>query len=146
MNQAPPLDAIAAVLDRHPEIEMAIVFGSMASGHHRADSDLDLAVRGPAVLDTAAKLALITELAVATGRAVDLVDLRRTGEPLLGQVLRYGRRLRGSDEAYAELLYRHLLDATDFMPYVQRMLAERRAHWSGHARASSNAHADGTAV
>lgn len=126
-----PLDAIAAVLDRHSEIDVAIVFGSLASGRHRPDSDLDLAVQGPAVRDAAAKLALIAELAEATGRTVDLVDLRRVGEPLLGQVLQHGRRLRGSDEAVAELLHRHLLDAADFMPYVHRMLAERRARWIG---------------
>jgi predicted nucleotidyltransferase len=133
MKPLPQFDAIAAVLDRHPEIDVAIAFGSLASGRQRPDSDLDLdlAVRGPAVLGAAAKLALIAELAAATGRAVDLVDLRQVGEPLLGQVLRHGRRLRGSDEAFAALLHRHLLDAADFMPYVQRMLAERRARWIG---------------
>jgi len=41
-------------------------------------------------------LALIAERA-ATGRSADLVDLRQVGEPWLGQVLRHGRRLRGSD-------------------------------------------------
>lgn len=131
MKPIPQIDAIAAVLDRHPELELAIAFGSLAGGRHRPDSDLDLAVQGPAVLDATAKMALIAELAAATGRAVDLVDLRRAGEPLLGQVLRHGRRLRGSDAAFAALLHRHLLDAADFMPYVQRMLAERRAQWIG---------------
>ncbi len=131
MKPIPQIDAIAAVLDRHPEIDLAIVFGSLASSRHRPDSDLDLAVRAPAVFGAAATLALIGELAGATGRAVDLVDLRRVGEPLLGQVLRHGHRLRGSDEAFAALLHRHLLDAADFMPYVHRMLAERRARWIG---------------
>jgi predicted nucleotidyltransferase len=131
MRPIPQIDAIAAVLDRHPEIDLAIVFGSLASGRHRPNSDLDLAVRAPVVLGAAARLALIGELAGATGRAIDLVDLRRVGEPLLGQVLRHGHRLRGSDEAFAALLHRHLLDAADFMPYVQRMLAERRARWIG---------------
>jgi len=41
-------------------------------------------------------LALIAERA-ATGRSADLVDLRQVGEPWLGQVLRHGRRVRGSD-------------------------------------------------
>lgn len=127
----PHIDAIAAVLDRHPEIDLAIVFGSLARGRQRPDSDLDLAVRGPAALDAAAKLTLIGELAEATGRPVDLIDLWLAGEPLLGQVLRHGLRLRGSDEAFAELLHRHLLDTADFMPYVQRLLAERRARWIG---------------
>ena len=131
MKPISPIDALATVLDRHPEIDVAIAFGSLASGRHRPDSDLDLAVQAPAVLDATAKMELIAELATATGRAVDLVDLRRAGEPLLGQVLRHGRRLRGTDEAFATLLHRHLLAAADFMPYIQRMLAERRAQWIG---------------
>jgi uncharacterized protein len=131
MESTSPLDSIAAVLDRHPAIDIAIAFGSLASGHYRPDSDLDIAVRGPAALGPETKMALIADLAEATGRAVDLVDLRQIGEPLLGQVLRHGRRLRGSDQAFAELLHRHLLDAADFLPYVHRMLAERRARWFG---------------
>lgn len=131
MKPIPQVDAITEVLDRHPEIDVAIVFGSLAGGHHRPDSDLDLAVQAAQVLDAATRSALITEFAEATGRAVDLVDLRRVGEPLLGQVLGHGRRLRGSDSAYAALLHRHLLDAADFMPYVRRLLAERRDRWIG---------------
>jgi hypothetical protein len=42
-------------------------------------------------------LVLIAEQAATTGRSADLVDLRPVGEPWPGQVLRHGRRLRGSD-------------------------------------------------
>lgn len=50
---------------------------------------------------------------------------------MLGQVLRHGKRLQGTDEAYAQLLSRHLLDAADFMPYVDRILGTRRQAWIG---------------
>ena len=56
------------------------------------------------------KITLISALAETTGRPVDLVDLQSVGEPLLGQILRHGKRLLGSDTQYANLIRRHLFD------------------------------------
>ncbi len=120
---------IKQVLSRHPEIRLAYVFGSVATGGAGADSDLDLAVQADAPLDAEARVTLSEELAEATGRAVDLVDLSTAGEPLLGEVLR-GVRLRGDNSGHAGLLRRHILDTEDFLPYVRRMLAERRRTWN----------------
>jgi len=72
---------------------------------------------------------LISQLAISLGRPVDLVDFRRVGEPLLGQILRHGKRLLGSDTDYANLIARHVFDQADFMPYRNRILAERRRAW-----------------
>lgn len=65
---------------------------------------------------------------------VDLVDLRRVGESLLGQILKYGKRISGSDTAYAEPITRRLFDPADFVPYLNCILAERRKHGSGNSR------------
>jgi len=120
---------VEQVLAQHPDTELAYVFGSVARGEAGADSDLDLAVRmAEEPLDAKRKINLIEELASATRRPVDLVDLRTVGEPLLGQVLS-GERLIGTPEQHAALMTRHLLDEADFMPYVRRMQAERRARW-----------------
>jgi predicted nucleotidyltransferase len=114
-----------------PGIELVILFGSLAAGAGRAESDLDLAVDAGRRLDSREKMALITELAVRTGRPVDLVDLHVVGEPLLGQILRHGKRVAGSDEHYGNLIRRHLFDQADFLPYRNRILAERRNAWIG---------------
>jgi uncharacterized protein len=37
----------------------------------------------------------------------------------------------GSSTDFAVLVSRHLVDQADFMPYVNRMLAERRRAWIG---------------
>jgi predicted nucleotidyltransferase len=110
---------------------LAYVFGSVARGTARADSDLDLAVQAAQALDASQKMALIGDLAEATGRPVDLIDLRTVGEPLLGQILTHGHRLLGSVDAHGRLLSRHLLDASDFLPYAQRIVDERRRAWIG---------------
>lgn len=127
----PVIEALQDVLSRHPELELAFVFGSAALGAERNDSDVDIAVQAARALDASRKMALVGDFAAATGCAVDLIDLRTVGEPLLGQIPAHGRRLRGSDEAHGRLLSRHLIEAADFLPYAQRILDERRRAWIG---------------
>lgn len=125
------IDAILSVLSRHPTVRLAILFGSIASGRARAGSDLDLAVDAGQRLDAEEKIALISELAAEIGRPVDLVDLSAVGEPLLGQILKNGKKILGSSPHLAELISRHVFNQTDFLPYRNRILAERRKSWIG---------------
>jgi len=122
---------IKQVLTGHPDIRLAIVFGSVAAGKERYDSDLDLALDIGSQMTVNKKMDLIDELAVTTGRPVDLVDLQTAGEPLLGQILRHGKRILGDDARYAALITRHLFNQADFVPYRNRILDERRRAWLG---------------
>lgn len=119
------------VLSRFPRVTLAVLFGSVAAGRARADSDLDLAVAAQGPLTVHERMALTQALAEETGRPVDLVDLATVTEPLLGQVVQHGRRLLGSDTQFAQLISRHLIEQADFMPYRNRVLAERRMAWIG---------------
>jgi uncharacterized protein len=121
---------ILDVINRHPDIELAYVFGSVAKGLATPDSDIDIAIKSSSPLTTETKIQLIEELAQTTGRAVDLIDLRKAGEPLVGEILHDGIRLKGSNSLHAELIKQHLFDVADFLPYVRRMLAERREKWT----------------
>jgi predicted nucleotidyltransferase len=123
--------AILSAIETQPGIRLAILFGSLATGREQVESDLDLAVDAGRLLTADEKLALINELAERTGRPVDLVDLHAVGEPLLGQILRHGKRLLGGGTCYAGLIRRHLFDQADYLPYRSRILAERRRAWIG---------------
>src|SRR3989338_2603743 len=120
---------IQATLAPHPEVRLAILFGSLATGQGHHDSDVDLAIDAGQPLEIKAKIALMAQLAECTGRPVDLIDLQTVGEPLLGQILKHGNRLLGEDGLYAELIKRHVFDEADFMPYYRRILKERRSAW-----------------
>lgn len=124
------LDILAAINTR-PGIRLAILFGSLAKGGAHIESDLDLAVDAGHPLTVSEKMALIGDLAERTGRPIDLVDIQTVGEPLLGQILQHGKRIHGSDTHYANLITRHLFDQADFLPYRNRILAERRLAWIG---------------
>ena len=124
--------AIGQVLAHHPSIVVAILFGSLATGHSRTDSDLDLAVASTTPFDPQTRLQLIEELAVALGRPVDLIDLTQTHGPLLQQILTKGRLIICTDRTrYADLLLRVVYEEADVMPYYRRILAERRQAWIG---------------
>jgi predicted nucleotidyltransferase len=125
-------DAIRQVLQQHPAIHLAILFGSCAKGTARWDSDIDLAIdSGGRPLDSEAKARLIEALAQATGRPVDLVELAGAGEPLLGQILCNGRKLCGDSRRHAYFILQHLADQEDFVPYQRRILEQRRRAWIG---------------
>ena len=120
---------ILHVLKNHPTVRMAILFGSLASGRGTAESDLDLAMDAGRPLDLSLKMQLISELADRIGRPVDLVDLRSAGEPLLGQILRYGKKILGDNTYYADLIRKHVFDEADFLRYRNEMIAQRRRAW-----------------
>jgi predicted nucleotidyltransferase len=125
------IQTIRAAISTQPDIVLAILFGSLAVGKGNRDSDLDLAVDAGRRLTAREKMALISELAKTTGRPIDLVDINAVGEPLLGQIIRHGKRILGSDTSYANLIRRHLFDQADFLPYRNRILSERRRAWIG---------------
>lgn len=127
---SPTLEAhIVHAMQSVATLELAIVFGSMASGNARPDSDIDVAVRYKHALDVAQKIALIDALALVTGRAVDVIDLRVAGPIVAREALTGGRRLFGSDEVWAAQVLRTLIDYADFAPLIERTLRERREAW-----------------
>lgn len=123
------IEDIPELLKNWPEVEAAWLFGSVAKGTATEASDLDIAIYTHQPFSAEKHIELVEELALLTGRAVDLIDLKRAGEPLLGEILQKGTRLFGSEEIYAELLKRHIFDSADFLPYAERILAERREKW-----------------
>lgn len=127
----PLASQLRAVLARHPQVNFAMLFGSLARGTARPDSDLDLAVGADRPLHADEIIALISDLATATGRPVDLIDLADVGEPLLGQILAHGVRVQGDSTRHGALLSRHLTDVADFVPLQQRILDARRQRWIG---------------
>jgi len=99
-------------------------------GRARPDSDLDVAVAADRPLDAAQKQALIERLAEASGRPVDLIDLRTAGEPLLGRALQGRPLLLRDRRLFEEIIKRHLIEVEDFLPLQRRLLAKRRKAWT----------------
>ena len=121
--------ALTDVLTARPEIRLAYVFGSFggSGGRPRPDSDVDVAVATGVPIEAADRLSLTDELALATGRPVDLIDLHATGPLVLTRALTTGTCLVKRDAALlARLLVRMWYQNADFMPLVRRIQDTRR--------------------
>lgn len=128
-SDTPIFKELTRLLIEQPDILLATVFGSVAAGTARVDSDLDVAVLADRPLVTGRKRQLIEMLAEASGRPVDLVDLRTAGVLVLHSALRGKRLVCRNNAVYASLLSRALFDSADFLPYHERLLRERRNAW-----------------
>jgi predicted nucleotidyltransferase len=104
-----------------PSVQLVVLFGSVARGRSRPDSDLDIAALcdGPADLD-ALYVLLAPRLAADV---LDLTDLRRAGSLLAFQVARHGRLLYerdpGAFHSFQSLASRRFCD-TDKLRRAQR--------------------------
>jgi len=123
--------ALQHYFKQRPEIRQVILFGSVAGNRARFESDIDVAVELDHALDVTDKIQMIEKISAITGRAVDLIDLKTAGQPLLGQIIEHGMRLVGDDASYGALLSKNAFDHEDFLPYRQRILEARRQAWIG---------------
>ncbi|MEE9447166.1 MAG: nucleotidyltransferase domain-containing protein, partial [Arenicellales bacterium] len=123
------LKQIQKALANFPELEFAMLFGSLASGKANDRSDLDLAVMAGKPLDAEAKIKLIGALANKTGRSIDLIDFRAVGQPLLNEIIKNGKIIIKNETIYANLMVKNIFDNEDFLPYRNRILEERREAW-----------------
>ena len=112
---------LAAVL---PDAWAIYVYGSFARGDEGPSSDLDLAVLLPPRAAIPDKLALMAEVAVATGRDVDIVSLRDADLDLVHELMRDGQQLlvRQADEVLGWEAER-MSDYADFNPRRAGILA-----------------------
>ena len=130
--------ALTEALEKRPEIRLGYLFGSLAERGAtsaavsarkgpRPDSDVDVAVAAAGPIDAAGRLALMDDIAMTTGRPVDLVDLHTAGPLILTQVLTRGTCLVKRDrELLARLIAKMWYLNADFMPLVRRMQDSRR--------------------
>ena len=115
-----------AFLAHHPDLELAMVFGSTVSGNAKPDSDIDVAFYPRHPLDHQVVQRLSDQIALATGRPVDLVDLSSSDGALLRQILRTGKILFSKRPGIIGTLSERLLAwQEDFEPALNAMFAAR---------------------
>lgn len=107
-----------AIFARHPEVHLALLFGSHARGQAGPRSDIDLAVAGSDV----DQLRLAGELSLGLGAEVDVVDLADVGYSLLKAIHRDGVVVHRRDAAAeASWRLRVLLTIETDGPLLDRM-------------------------
>jgi len=132
-HTAETLTILAGLAD-HGDLDLAIVFGSFARGLANKYSDLDIAVFPRQPLDAAALQDISDNLAIASGRPIDIVDLTTTNGTLLRQILRHGKVIFAKRPDILGILNERLLDwQADFEPAQQAILTAQRNRFLSRA-------------
>ena len=126
----------------HPDLELMVLFGSVARGEETPGSDVDLIIDGPLTENVAARTLLRGQLIEELGRSVELVsvDELRHAPVVLVSALRDGRVIMDRAGRWPALLRerrRFEREAhEEHMTYPGRKTAAlaRLAETSGHER------------
>lgn len=113
---APSIAELEAALTAHPDVELAVAFGSVARGEASAGSDVDVAVRGAIDRPT-----LAADLSRTLGVEVDVVDLDTSDLVLLSEIVRDGIRVaERSPGSYATFRSHALATLETDLPLIRR--------------------------
>ena len=122
----PDFELLKTVFAQFPQIQVVYLFGSLASGRGRPDSDLDLAVISGHDRPSTEKLNILARLAQEGFCNVDLVFLPRDDIVLQYEAVRMNRivyrRPEFDSAAFYSLVIRRYLD---FLPYLK---VQRKAY------------------
>ncbi len=122
---------LAAALEKRGDVRLAYLFGSLARGTARPDSDVDVALSLGRPMTTAEKIDLIGGIGALLGRPVDLIDIETASGAILGTVFQEGIRFVDDVKVRERAIANRANWQTDVAPYVERLRAERRAAWLG---------------
>ena len=90
---APDGAVLALVLAKIPNLMAIYVFGSQAQGTPQSDSDLDLSVLAPGLIDPNVLWSLSNDIANLVNGDVDLLDLRAASTVMQYQVISTGKAM-----------------------------------------------------
>jgi uncharacterized protein len=125
----PPLATLPNTLKKFPLIQAAYIFGSIASGKERKDSDLDLGIfpRSPEIRNQ--RLDILQELAKEGFSNVDLVFLDTDNIVLKYEAIRQNKLIYHTEDfdrgsTYSLIVRQYL----DFLPFLrtQRQAYKRK--------------------
>lgn len=129
---------IIKVLNKHPTILIAFLFGSHAKGTATITSDVDIAIAGKRPLSSNKIERIRCELAAALKTdQVDIVDLNVVYGTIFKESLSQSKFLFAKDQLlYASLIKKMWFNQADDMYYYFRTLKEIRTKWLKQARTS----------
>jgi predicted nucleotidyltransferase len=120
-------DKVKSVLEKDPDLKLALIFGSYARGDEHASSDLDIAVAYKNTLDMNELITIGQKISQQINLEVDIVDLREATGVLLQQIMKDRITLVNRDsELYGNIISRRVTEESDYMPLRDNMLAIRR--------------------
>jgi len=106
-----------------PDVRLVVLFGSVARGGARADSDVDIGILGGGFWP---QLELGSRIAAGLGREPHIVDLAHAGEVLRFEIARDGVCLFEEGDAWLRFRAQAMIAYWDFEPILKLCAAGAR--------------------
>ena len=108
-----------------PEIDAAILFGSLAKGSFNEHSDIDIAVHSKKEMSYDDLADMQVQLSLLCKREVDIADLSKAEGLFLHQIMTTGKRIKFDHNVFHKYIMKALYFYEDFLPIQQSCRAER---------------------
>lgn len=129
------LPILQRLLAEEPHVELAVLFGSRASGRATSASDVDLGLRFAPDASSAQRQSLSNVLERALGAPLDLIDLDEAPPLLRMELARSGVVVKEAKPgSWTSFRARAMLDWWDFAPYARRIQRAAIARLEGSER------------
>jgi predicted nucleotidyltransferase len=126
---------VRQLLEGCDKVLIATVFGSVAKGRLHPHSDIDIAVAGNERFSIDERIRMQEDLAIATGRPVDLVDLWTAEGFILTQSLAKGTMIiHRSPDVHRRLMKKMWYWNADMAPLVRASLEKKARRFIGDTR------------
>ena len=111
------IEQILTRLEAHPEVTLAVLYGSVASGRISQQSDVDLAISSKEGLEVETCLSLSLQLTRILNREVSVVDMDKMEGVILHEVLTKGVFLKRDPDALVRHVFRLQEFTEDVLPF-----------------------------
>lgn len=92
--KAKDIDLIVEILQRHPDVEEALVYGSRAMGNYKPGSDIDIVLKGKLKPETANEITVELNERLPLPYKFDVIAYSAIShKPLIEHIDRYGKVL-----------------------------------------------------
>jgi predicted nucleotidyltransferase len=128
------LTAIAEIIRERTKVVAVYVFGSVAIGRNRPDSDIDIAMIGPHAVDSLSIEELKEKVSTYLQIEVDLIDFVSAPPPLQAEIMRYGKKIRVWDQYQLATIFMNALRCYQKLNEERLPLLEKKLGKDGWKR------------
>ncbi|MBQ2528920.1 MAG: nucleotidyltransferase domain-containing protein [Treponema sp.] len=125
MTRQDIIDRLKDYFSHDDDIEMVLLYGSVAKGTFNPKSDIDIALYSKNELSFEVLAKIQTELAIMFDREIDVADLKKAEGTFLYQIMTNAVKIKFEENIYVRYAMKALYFYEDFLPILRRTQEEK---------------------
>lgn len=125
MTRQDIIDRLKDYFSHDDDIEMVLLYGSVAKGTFNPKSDIDIALYSKNELSFEVLAKIQTELAIIFDREIDVADLKKAEGTFLYQIMTNAVKIKFEENIYVRYAMKALYFYEDFLPILRRTQEEK---------------------